>query len=62
MVEHQLKGLFYTCDDKYFLGHKCKENKLFMEIYKDFVDEEVDVSLVEYLPPANDFTPPLYPP
>jgi hypothetical protein len=22
MVEHQLKGLCYNCDDKYFLGHK----------------------------------------
>jgi hypothetical protein len=22
MVEHQLKGLCYNCDDKYFSGHK----------------------------------------
>ena len=25
MVERQLKGLCYNCDDKYFPGHKCKE-------------------------------------
>jgi len=25
MVECQLKGLCYNYDDKYFLGHKCKE-------------------------------------
>jgi hypothetical protein len=29
MVEHQLKGLCYNCDDKYFPGHKCKE-KIFL--------------------------------
>jgi hypothetical protein len=32
MVERQLKGLCYNCDEKYFLGHKCKEKKLFMAI------------------------------
>jgi hypothetical protein len=31
-VERQLKDLFYNCDDKYFPGHKCKEQKLFMAI------------------------------
>jgi hypothetical protein len=35
MVEHQLKGLCYNCDDKYFLGHKCKEQKIFMSISED---------------------------
>jgi hypothetical protein len=35
MVERQLKGLFYNCDDKYFLGHKCMEQKLFMAISED---------------------------
>jgi hypothetical protein len=24
MAERQLKGLCYNCDEKYFLGHKCK--------------------------------------
>jgi hypothetical protein len=28
MVECKLKGLCYNCDDKYFLGHKCKEKNL----------------------------------
>jgi hypothetical protein len=31
----QLKGLCYNCDEKYFPGHKCKEQKLFMAISKD---------------------------
>jgi hypothetical protein len=59
MVEHQLKGLFYNCDDKYFPGHKCKEHNIFMAIYEDVVDEEVEVSPVEELPPTDDPTPPL---
>jgi hypothetical protein len=25
MVERQLKGICYNCDENYFLGHKCKE-------------------------------------
>jgi hypothetical protein len=29
MDERQLKALHYNCDDKYFLGHKCKE-KIFL--------------------------------
>jgi len=41
MDEHQLKGLFYNCDDKYFPRHKCKEYNLFMVIYEDFYDEDV---------------------
>jgi hypothetical protein len=32
MVERQLKGLYYNCDDKYFPGHNCKEQKIFMAI------------------------------
>jgi hypothetical protein len=39
MVECQLKGLCYNFDDKYFPGNKCKEQKLFMVISEDFVDE-----------------------
>jgi hypothetical protein len=34
MVERQLKGLCYNYDDKYFSGHKCKEQNLFMAISK----------------------------
>jgi hypothetical protein len=32
MVECQLKGLFYNCYDKYFLGHTLKEQNIFMAI------------------------------
>jgi hypothetical protein len=47
MDEFQLKGLYYNCDDKYFMGHKCKENKIFMVISEDFVDEDIEVSPLE---------------
>jgi hypothetical protein len=40
MNECQLKGLCYNCDEKYFLGHKCKEKKLFMAISKDISEDE----------------------
>jgi len=35
MDERQLKGLCYNYDEKYFPGHKCKEQNLFMAIYED---------------------------
>jgi hypothetical protein len=35
MVECQLKGLCYNCDDKYFLGQNCKEKNLFIAISED---------------------------
>jgi hypothetical protein len=47
MVECQLKGLCSNSDEKYFLGHKCKEQKLFMAISEDVPEEDVIVSLVE---------------
>jgi hypothetical protein len=56
MVEHQLKGLCYNCDDKYFPGHKCKEHKLFMAISEDVSDEDVEVSPEEVLPQEDDLT------
>jgi hypothetical protein len=37
MVECQLKGLCYNCDEKYSPGHKCKEHKLFMAIFRTFM-------------------------
>jgi hypothetical protein len=58
MVERQLKGLCYNCDDKYFPGHKCKEHKLFMAMSEDVSEEEEDVSQVLELPPPDDLTPP----
>jgi hypothetical protein len=38
MVEHQIKGLCYNCDDKYFSGHKCKEHKFLVAISEDAFD------------------------
>jgi hypothetical protein len=58
MVECQLKGLFYNCDDKYFLGHKCKEKNIFMAISEDVVEEDVMIPLLEYIPQEDDHTPP----
>jgi hypothetical protein len=52
MVEWKLKGLCYNCDEKYFSGHKCKEQKHFMAISEDVADEEAEVSPMEYLPPT----------
>jgi len=54
MVELQLKGLFYNCDDKCFLGHKCKEHRIFMAIYKDVSNEDVNVSPMEKVHQAPD--------
>jgi hypothetical protein len=47
MDECQLKGIFYNCDEKYFLRHKCKEKKLFMAISEDVPEEDVTVPLVK---------------
>jgi hypothetical protein len=53
LAECQLKGLFYNCDEKYFLGHRCKEHKFFMAISEDVVEEEDVISLVKELPRLN---------
>jgi hypothetical protein len=45
MVECQLKGLCYNCDDKYFLGDKCKEQNIFMAISEDVLEHDVEVPL-----------------
>jgi hypothetical protein len=50
MAERQLKGLYYNCDDKYFPGHKCKEQNLFMAIFEDIPEEDVDTPLVPESP------------
>jgi hypothetical protein len=62
MVELQLKGLFYNCDDKYFPRHKCKEENIFVSISEDVSNEEVEASLVAKIPPTDDPTPPVDPP
>jgi hypothetical protein len=62
MDERQLKGLCYNCDDKYFLGHKCKERNLFMAISKYTSEEDVETPLVSESPETTDITPPSDPP
>jgi hypothetical protein len=62
MVERQLKGLCYNCNEKYFPGHKCKEQNLFMAIFEDISEEDVDTPLVSESPEIIDITPPLDPP
>jgi hypothetical protein len=62
MVECQIKGLCYNCDDKYFLGHKCKEQNLFMAISEDISKEDVETPLVSESPEPTDITPPSDPP
>jgi hypothetical protein len=62
MDEHQLKGLCYNCDDKYFLSHKCKEQNIFMAISEDISEEDVETPLVSESPEITNITPPLDPP
>jgi hypothetical protein len=62
MVECQLKGLYYNYDDKYFLGHKCKEQNLFMAISEDILEEDVETPLVPESPEITDINPPSDPP
>jgi hypothetical protein len=62
MVERQIKGLCYNCDDKYFSRHKCKEHNLCMVVTKDISEEDVVVPPMEELPPPSDLTPPSDPP
>jgi hypothetical protein len=58
MAECQLKGLCYNCDGKYFLGHKCKEQNIFMAISEDVSEEDVESPLVSVSPKSTDITPP----
>jgi hypothetical protein len=62
MVECQLKGLCYNCDDKHFPGHKCNEQNLFMAILEDISEEDVETPLVPESPKINDINPPSDPP
>jgi hypothetical protein len=62
MVERQLKGLCYNCDDKYFPGHKCKEEKLFMAISEVISEEDEESPSVSESPESTDITPPSDPP
>jgi hypothetical protein len=62
MVECQLKGLCYNCDEKYFSEHKCKEKKLFKGISEDVVEDEIEASHATELPEPTPITPPSDPP
>jgi hypothetical protein len=62
MVERQLKGLCYNCDEKYFPGNKCKEQNIFMVVNEDIYEEYVVFRPLEELPPSSELTPPSDPP
>jgi hypothetical protein len=62
MVERQLKVLCYNCDEKYFLGDKCKEQKLFMAIFEDISEEDIETPIVSESTETPDITPPSDPP
>jgi hypothetical protein len=62
MVECQLKGLCYNCDDKYFSGHKCKEQNLFMAISEEISEEDEETPSMSESPKSTDITPPSNPP
>ena len=61
MAQCQLKRLCYNCDDKYFLGHKCKEQNIFMAISEDISEEDVETTLLFESPKPTDMTPPSNP-
>ena len=62
MDERQLKGLCYNCDEKYFSGHKCKEQNLFMAISEEILEEDEETPSMSESPKSNDITPPSDPP
>ena len=50
MEERKKKGLCYNCDEKWALGHKCKNAMLFLLDYVEFVPEvnsEVHITELE---------------
>jgi hypothetical protein len=62
MAECQLKGLCYNCGDKYFPGHKCKEQNLFMAISKEISEEDDETPSMSKSPESTDTNPPSDPP
>jgi hypothetical protein len=58
MVERQLKGLCYNCYDKYFPGHKCKEQNIFMAILEDVSKYDVEAPPMVESPEPTDMIPP----
>jgi hypothetical protein len=62
MVECQLKGLCYNCDEKYFLGHKCKEKIFLWPFLRMFLMRRLMFPLWKSYPQPDDLTPPSDPP
>jgi hypothetical protein len=58
MAKCQLKGLRYNCNEKYFSGHKCKEQNIFMAISEDISEEDVETPFVYESPEITDITIP----
>jgi hypothetical protein len=58
MAECQLKGLCYNCDEKYFRGHKCKEQKIFMAISEEILEEDEETPSMSESPESTYITPP----
>jgi hypothetical protein len=61
MVEHQVKGLYYNCDEKYFRGHKFKEQNICMSMLEDVSKEDNEAPLVSMSPKTTNINPPLDP-
>jgi hypothetical protein len=62
MDERQIKGLCYNCDEKYFLGHKCKEQNIFMAISEEILEEDEETPSMSESPESTNITPPSDPP
>jgi hypothetical protein len=53
---------FYNCDEKYFLGNKCKEQKFFMAISEDVFEDDIEASHAVKIHDLAPITPPYNPP
>jgi hypothetical protein len=58
MDERKLKGLCYNCDEKYFTGHKCKEQNILMAISEDVLEEDLESLLLFVSHETSNITPP----
>ena len=64
MQAHIEKGIFYNCDEKYTLGHRCVEQNIYLldvdspfapeicEDAQDPVDDQVDIQQMHVDPPS----------
>jgi hypothetical protein len=42
IVKQQIRGICYNCDEKYFMGEKFKDQKIFMAIYEEIFEYDGD--------------------